>query len=209
VFQPGEGSSWTVRAPTKHLTDLSSVWYNENKYSSRRKAGGWHGSARSTLAQRLSTRAYQALNRVCPGKARRVRFKWQHDQLPALIDWDDPVVKHGLDRASSNTPAQGLRKAHEIVAVDGTLIARSHGPGQTEPILPWVRNVREKAACAALASLCLWSRSHPAGPVLRLSGLDAGSRSSHPLVCPGGHSTREAVCGEAAGRRRSGTAAGE
>ena len=23
---------------------------------------------------------------------------WQHDRLPALIDWDDPVVKHGLDQ---------------------------------------------------------------------------------------------------------------
>jgi len=84
----------------------------------------------SVLAQTLATRAYQALNRVCLGKARRVRFKsrgrglcsienkrndtglrfmlqpgtegnrgvliWQEDHLEALIDWNDPVVKHGL-----------------------------------------------------------------------------------------------------------------
>jgi hypothetical protein len=23
---------------------------------------------------------------------------WQHDQIPALIDWHDPVIKHGLDQ---------------------------------------------------------------------------------------------------------------
>jgi hypothetical protein len=83
------------------------------------------------LAQTLASRAYRALNRVCVGKARRVRFKsrgrglsslenkrndtgmrfvietqgqgcrqgyllWHDDQLRALIDWDDPVVAHGL-----------------------------------------------------------------------------------------------------------------
>src|SRR6516164_2474051 len=85
----------------------------------------------AVLAQTLATRAYQALNRVCLGEARRVRFKsrgrglgsienkrndtglrfvlqrseagqqglliWQQDQLPALINWHDPVVKHSLD----------------------------------------------------------------------------------------------------------------
>ncbi|HEX6482979.1 MAG TPA: transposase [Ktedonobacteraceae bacterium] len=85
----------------------------------------------AVLAQTLATRAYQALNRVCLGEARRVRFKsrgrglssienkrndtglrfvlhkpeegqqgfliWQNDQVPALINWNDPVVKHGLD----------------------------------------------------------------------------------------------------------------
>ena len=85
----------------------------------------------AVLAQTLATRAYQALNRVCVGKARRVRFKsrgrglssienkrndtglrfvldkpeegkqgflvWKDDQLAALIDWNDPVVKYGLD----------------------------------------------------------------------------------------------------------------
>ena len=84
----------------------------------------------AVLAQTLATRAYRALNRVCVGKARRVRFKsrgrglgsienkrndtglrfvletpeeghrgfliWHDDQLPALIDWEDPVVAHGL-----------------------------------------------------------------------------------------------------------------
>src|SRR6266700_1626573 len=86
----------------------------------------------AVLAQTLATRAYRALNRVCVGQARRVRFKsrgrglaslenkrnytglrfvlqtpeeghagymvWHDDQLGALIDWNDPLVKHGLDQ---------------------------------------------------------------------------------------------------------------
>jgi hypothetical protein len=85
----------------------------------------------AVLAQALATRAYRALNCVCVGKARRVRFKsrgrglsslenkrndtglrfvvqtpdkgcrqgyllWHDDQFATLIDWDDPVVTHGL-----------------------------------------------------------------------------------------------------------------
>src|SRR5215469_1953229 len=85
----------------------------------------------AVLAQTLASRAYHALNQVCVGKARRVRFKsrgrglssienkrndtgmrfvlekedqgrgqgyllWHDDRLPALINWDDPVVAHGL-----------------------------------------------------------------------------------------------------------------
>ncbi len=84
----------------------------------------------SMMAQTLATRAYQAVNRICLGKAKRVRFKskgrgldsvenkqnksglrfllqrpeegnegyvlWNKDHLSALIDWNDPVVKHGL-----------------------------------------------------------------------------------------------------------------
>ena len=64
----------------------------------------------------------------------------------------------------------------------------SHRPKQVEPVLSWLRQMREKAPFAALASVRLWSRSRPAGPVFRLSGLDLGSRSSHPVVCPGCHS---------------------
>src|SRR5438132_6257142 len=105
----------------------------------------------AVLAQTLATRAYQALNRVCVGKAKRVRFKsrrrrldsienkrndtglrfvlqkpeeghagyllWHGDQMRALIDWNDPVVKYGLDhrikyarlirRPTSSPRAQG------------------------------------------------------------------------------------------------------
>ena len=84
----------------------------------------------AVLAQTLATRAYRALNRVCLGMAKRVRFKsksrgldsienkrndtglrfvvqnpeeghtgyllWHDDQLRAIIDWNDPVVSHGL-----------------------------------------------------------------------------------------------------------------
>ncbi|EFH90053.1 ISChy9, transposase orfB [Ktedonobacter racemifer DSM 44963] len=81
----------------------------------------------AVLAQTLATRAYRALNRVCLGQAKRVRFKsrgrgfssienkrndtslrfvlqspeagnagyllWNGDQLPALIDWKDEVLR--------------------------------------------------------------------------------------------------------------------
>jgi hypothetical protein len=83
----------------------------------------------STMAQTLATRAYQAVNRVCVGKAKRVRFRsrgrgldsvegkrndvglrfvldpgagdggfllWNEQVIPALINWRDPVVQHGL-----------------------------------------------------------------------------------------------------------------
>src|SRR3989440_6761432 len=109
----------------------------------------------AVLAQTLATRAYQALNRVCLGEARRVRFKsrgrglssienkrndtglrfvlhqpqegkqgyliWKEDQLAAIIDWNDPVVKYGLDhrikyarliqRKGSSPRAQGADAA--------------------------------------------------------------------------------------------------
>ena len=105
----------------------------------------------AVLAQTLASRAYRALNRVCLGQARRIRFRsksrgissvenkrndtglrfvlqrpeegnigylvWQGDHLEALIDWRDPVVKHGLDhrvkyarliqRPASSARAQG------------------------------------------------------------------------------------------------------
>ena len=64
----------------------------------------------------------------------------------------------------------------------------SHAPEQAQPVLPWLREVCEKAALAALASLRLWRGSRPAGSVFCISGLNPGSRSSHPLVCPGCHS---------------------
>jgi transposase len=85
----------------------------------------------AVTAQALATRAYQAVNKVCIGKAKKVRFKskgrgldsiegkwnksglrfilqspeegnagwfvWHKERIPALIDWNDPLVKHGLD----------------------------------------------------------------------------------------------------------------
>jgi hypothetical protein len=105
----------------------------------------------AVLAQTLASRAYQALNRVCVGQAKRVRFRsrgrgldsienkradtglrfvlqkpeegqqgyliWKDDRLAASIDWDDPLVKYGLDhrikyarlirRKASSPQAQG------------------------------------------------------------------------------------------------------
>ena len=115
----------------------------------------------AVLAQTLATRAYQALNRVCVGEARRVRFKsrgrglssienkrndtglrfvlhkpeegkqgflvWKDDQLAALIDWNDPVVKYGLDhrikyarliqRKGSSPKAQGADLGPSTIAL--------------------------------------------------------------------------------------------
>jgi hypothetical protein len=107
----------------------------------------------STMAQTLATRAYRAANRVCVGKAKRVRFRsqgrgidsvegkrndvgmrfvldpnagdggfliWNEQVVPALINWRDPVVQHGLRhsikyvrlvrRKASSPQAQGADK---------------------------------------------------------------------------------------------------
>jgi transposase len=129
-------------------------------------------------AQTLATRAYQAANRVCLGKARKVRFKskgrsldsiegkrnttglrfvlqppeegnqgwfvWGKDRLPAIIDWEDPVVKYGLDhhikyarlvRRKASSPqargadSQGYRYYVQL-ALEGTPYQKlEHKPG--------------------------------------------------------------------------------
>src|SRR2546422_10678687 len=104
--------------------------YALHEYAKRARVSWIAEHLDAVLAQTLATRAYHALNRICVGEARRVRFKsrgrglgslenkrndtglrfvlqkpeegnqgyliWKDDQLPALIDWDDPVVKHAL-----------------------------------------------------------------------------------------------------------------
>jgi Putative transposase DNA-binding domain len=104
--------------------------YALHEYAKRARVSWIAEHLDAVLAQTLATRAYQALNRVCVGKARRVRFKsrgrglsslenkrndtglrfvlqqpedgnggyviWKDDQMAALIEWKDPVVKHGL-----------------------------------------------------------------------------------------------------------------
>jgi hypothetical protein len=125
----------------------------------------------AVLAQTLASRAYRALNRVCLGKAKRVRFKsksrglssienkrndtgmrfvlqpqdqgcpqgyllWQDEQLRALIDWDDPVVAHGLAhpikyarlvrRYASSPRAQGADREGERYFVQLVLKGLPH-----------------------------------------------------------------------------------
>ncbi len=125
----------------------------------------------AVLAQTLASRAYRALNRVCLGKARRVRFKsknrglssienkrndtgmrfvlqpgaagrpqgyllWHDDQLAALIDWDYPVVAHGLAheikyarlvrRHASSPRAQGADRQGERYCVQLVLEGTPH-----------------------------------------------------------------------------------
>src|SRR5258708_3268912 len=125
----------------------------------------------AVLAQTLASRAYRALNRVCVGKAKRVRFKsksrgldsienkrnntgmrfvlqtqdqgrpqgyllWHDEQLRALIDWDDPVVAHGLThevkyarlvrRRASSPRAQGADRQGERYFVQLVLKGLPH-----------------------------------------------------------------------------------
>jgi hypothetical protein len=125
--------------------------YALHAYAKRARVSWIADHLDAVLAQTLATRAYQALNRVCVGEARRVRFKsrgrglgsienkrndtglrfvlqpseegnqgflvWKDDQLPAFIEWSDPVVKYGLDhhikyarlvqRRASSSKAEG------------------------------------------------------------------------------------------------------
>jgi hypothetical protein len=125
--------------------------YALHEYAKRARVSWLAEHLDAVLAQTLATRAYHALNRVCVGQARRVRFKsrgrglssienkrndtglrfvlhnpeegnrgylvWKQDELDALIDWRDPVVKHGLShrikyarliqRKASSKEAQG------------------------------------------------------------------------------------------------------
>ena len=97
----------------------------------KRARGSWIADhVDSTMAQTLASRAYHAVNRVCLGKAKQVRFRskgrgmgsvegkrndtgmrfvlqraevgnrgsllWGEDHIPALIDWNDPLVAYGL-----------------------------------------------------------------------------------------------------------------
>jgi putative transposase len=84
----------------------------------------WLGEHLDSLTiQKLASRAYAAANRLLLGRAKRVRFKGKHQLdsvegksttsgirwcenrvewkglvLPAVLDWRDPVVNHGLAR---------------------------------------------------------------------------------------------------------------
>lgn len=164
----------------------------------------------AVLAQTLATRAYRALNRVCLGQARRVRFKsrgrglgsvenkrndtglhfvlqrpeegntgyleWQGGQLPALINWEDPVVSYGLahrvkyarliQRQASSARAQGAdRQGHRYfvqLALEGIpyqkpkhqigsdTVGMDLGPS-TIAIVPREGTPRLEVLCAELA----------------------------------------------------------
>jgi hypothetical protein len=137
----------------------------------------------AVLAQTLCSRAYRALNRVCVGKARRVRFKsrgrglgsienkrndtgirfvleaqdegrphgcllWHDDHLPALIEWQDPVVAHSLAqsikyarlvrRPAPSPRAQGADRTSERyvvqLALAGTPLRKPKHPSGTDTV---------------------------------------------------------------------------
>jgi hypothetical protein len=62
---------------------------------------------------------------------------WQQDRLPALIDWTDPVIKHGLEqpikyvrllrRQASSPQAQGADCDRTMMQRDGSKRAKSGG----------------------------------------------------------------------------------
>jgi hypothetical protein len=133
----------------------------------------------STMAQSLATRAYQAVNRVCVGKAKRVRFRskgrgldsvegkrndvglrfvldpnagdggfllWNQEVIPAIINWLDPVVQHGLRhpikyvrlvRRKASTPAakgadcRGDRYSVQLILAGHAYQKPKHQAGST------------------------------------------------------------------------------
>jgi hypothetical protein len=136
----------------------------------------------STMAQTLATRAYQATNRVCVGKAKRVRFRskgrgidsvegkrsdvgmrfvldpnagdggfliWNQEVIPAIIDWRDPVIQHGMRhkikyvrlvrRRASSPSAQGAdhdgnRYFVQLILEGHALIKKKHEQTGTDTI---------------------------------------------------------------------------
>lgn len=128
-----------ARAPSKKqeraqaFSDLRKRYrfseYEMHEHAKRARVSWIADHIDSTMAQTLATRAYQAANRVCVGKAKRVRFRsrgrgidsvegkrndvgmrfvldpgvgdggfliWNEQVIPALIDWRDPLVQHGM-----------------------------------------------------------------------------------------------------------------
>jgi hypothetical protein len=124
--------------------------YELHEYAKEARCSWIADHIESTMAQTLATRAYQAVNRVCVGKAKRVRFRsrgrgidsvegkrndvglrfvldpnagdggfliWHEQVIPAIINWLDPVIAHGLGhkikyvrlvrRKASSPAAQG------------------------------------------------------------------------------------------------------
>jgi transposase len=127
--------------------------YELHAYAKRARVSWIADHIESTMAQTLATRAYQAANRVCVGKAKRVRFRsqgrgldsvegkrndvgmrfvldpnagdggfllWNEAVMPAIINWLDPAVQHGMGhkikyvrlvrRKASSPQAQGADK---------------------------------------------------------------------------------------------------
>jgi hypothetical protein len=103
--------------------------YELHEYAKQARVAWIADHIDSTMAQTLATRAYQAANRVCVGKAKGVRFRssgrgidsvegksnntgmrfvldpnagdggfliWNTEVIPAIIDWLDPVIQHGM-----------------------------------------------------------------------------------------------------------------
>ena len=103
--------------------------YELHEYVKRARVSWIADHIESTMAQTLATRAYHAVNRVCGGKAKRVRFRskgrgidsvegkrndvgirfvldpnagdggfliWNQEVIPAIIDWRDSLVQHGM-----------------------------------------------------------------------------------------------------------------
>jgi hypothetical protein len=148
---------WNKQARAQAFSALRKQYrfseYDLHEYAKRARVSWIADHIDSTMAQTLATRAYRATNRVCVGKAKRVRFRsaargidsvegkrndvgmrfvldpnaggggfliWNKQVIPALIDWLDPVVQHGMQqpikyvrlirRKASSPRAQGTDK---------------------------------------------------------------------------------------------------
>ncbi|HEX4716451.1 MAG TPA: transposase [Ktedonobacteraceae bacterium] len=156
--------------------------YEMHEYAKRARVSWIAEHLDSTMAQTLATRAYQAVNRVCVGKARRVRFRshgrgidsvegkrndvglrfvldpnagdggfliWNELVIPAMIDWRDPVVQHGLRhpikyvrlvrRRASSPQAQGAdhdgnRYSVQLILEGHALVKPKHEAGRTDTL---------------------------------------------------------------------------
>jgi hypothetical protein len=141
--------------------------YELHEYAKRARVSWIADHIDSTMAQTLASRAYQAVNRVCVGKAKRIRYRsqgrgidsvegkrndvgmrfvldpnagdggfllWNTLVIPAIIDWRDPVVQHGMRhpikyvrlvrRKASSPQAQGADKDGNRYAVQ--LVLEGH-----------------------------------------------------------------------------------
>jgi hypothetical protein len=153
--------------------------YALHEYAKRARCTWLAEHLDSTMAQTLTTRAFHAVQKVCVGKARHVRFKsrgrgldsvegkrndtgmrfvlqtpeegsqgfliWGEDRIPALLDWDDPVVAHGLKqrikyvrlvRRKASSPraegadASGCRYYVQLVLEGKAFLKPKNRPGQ-------------------------------------------------------------------------------
>ncbi len=99
----------------------------------------------STMAQTLATRAYQAVNRLCLGKAKKVRFKSRGRGLDSVEGKrNDTGMRFVLQGPEEGTQGWLLWGKDRLPAlIDGNDLVINHGLGHP---IKYVRVVRRKAS---------------------------------------------------------------